>query len=63
MRERLHTLFKDESGQAMTSSASFLACCALLGAGVWYVGGARMTGFLDMIMHAAPPGTSESLFR
>lgn len=59
----LKALLASEDGQAMTSSISFMATCAVICAGVYYYGGARIYGFVDMIMHSPPPGTSAELFR
>lgn len=54
---------EDERGQAMTSSASFLAGCALVVMGAYYYGGAHVHGFVNTIVNSAPPGTSQALFR
>jgi hypothetical protein len=51
----LRSLLADESGQAMTSNASFLAGCALVGAGLWYYGGHEVYRFIDMVTSTLPP--------
>jgi len=55
MLHALKTLLADESGQAMTSNATFLAGCALVGYGVWHFGGHQIYGFIDMITSTLPP--------
>jgi hypothetical protein len=53
--QRLKQLLQDESGQAMTSNASFLAGCAVVGAGLWYYTGDHVYGWLNTITSTLPP--------
>ena len=48
-------LIADEAGQALTSNASFLAGCALVGYGLWHYGGHQLVSFIDMLTNTLPP--------
>ncbi|MDB5096798.1 MAG: hypothetical protein JWM80_1219 [Cyanobacteria bacterium RYN_339] len=54
MKSLMH-LLTDESGQAMTSNASFLAGCAFVGAGLWYYAGDHVYGWINTVTSSLPP--------
>ena len=55
MTRKLKTLLTDESGEALTSNASFLAGCALAVALLWYYTGDHVYGWLNTITSTLPP--------
>lgn len=55
MKDMIKRLLADESGQALTSNATFLAGCALAGYGLWHYGGHQVYSFIDMITSTLPP--------